>query len=129
MTGKPRRCTVRGKRRWYVDTKDSLTGKRRREFFATETAAGVRQDEINRTPKPTRTIDPLLDADVTLGTFAADYIWQQVATGVWTRVGPSSPTGSTCSCACAASVSARLPPGLSGPSESRISPEPTPKRW
>jgi integrase len=73
MKLKPRKCTVRGVRKWYVDAIDPLTQKRARKFFPTETAAEAYQGDINKRPAPTRTA-PVLDADATLDAFAANWL-------------------------------------------------------
>jgi integrase len=85
MRGKPRKCTVRGQVRWYVDAADPSTGKRKRTLFGTETAAEVYQAEVNRRPKPTRTLHALVDPDVTLEALAAD--WLCTKASVSTRPG------------------------------------------
>jgi hypothetical protein len=73
MTGKPRKCQVRGETRWYVDSKDPLTGRRRRQFFETQTQAQECQDAVNARPKATRALHALIDPNVTLGHFAGDW--------------------------------------------------------
>jgi len=83
MRGKPRKCTVRGRVRWYVDGVDPITGKRTRTLFDTQSAADVHQEQVNAQPKPTRALDPLLDPDVTLERYAARWFWTQVTAGAW----------------------------------------------
>ena len=60
MTGKPRPCTVRGRRLWYLDDRDPLTGKRKRVFFATKAEADAKQQEVNRRPKTQAVLHPLV---------------------------------------------------------------------
>jgi integrase len=74
---------VRGAPRWYVDTTDPLTGHRKRVFFATQKDAQQHQDQVNTQPKPSRTLHALIDPDVTLEAFAAEWFWSQAAAGVW----------------------------------------------
>ena len=83
MRGKPRKCTVRGAPRWYVDTTDQLTGHRKRAFFETQKDAQQHQDQVNMQPKPQRTLHALVDPDVTLEAFGAEWFWSQVAAGLW----------------------------------------------
>src|SRR2546427_5608141 len=83
MTGKPRPCTVRGRRLWYLDDRDPLTGKRKRVFFATKAEADAKQQEVNRRPKTQAVLHPLVDPDVTLGAFAADWFWTNAMGGGW----------------------------------------------
>ena len=83
MKGKPKKVKVRGAVRWYVDAIDPLTGRRRRAFFATKAEADAHQDRVNHQPKPTRTLHALVDPDVTVAAFAADYYWTSVAAGAW----------------------------------------------
>jgi integrase len=83
VTGKPRKCRVRGALRWYVDAKDPLTGKRKRTLFQTQAAADDYQQVVNLQPPPTRMLHALVDPDVRLAAFAADWFWSQSAAGLW----------------------------------------------
>ena len=63
MKCKPRKTTVRGELRYYIETEDPLTGKRKRQFFDTLAKAQTARDAVNQTPHPTRRIDPALDPE------------------------------------------------------------------
>jgi integrase len=69
MRGKPRKCVVRKKARWYVDYDEA--GKRRRKLFDTETEAKVFQATINQKPATITPLDPCVDSGVRLAMFAA----------------------------------------------------------
>jgi hypothetical protein len=77
MRGKPRKCSVRGRVRWYVDGVDSITGKRKRTFFDTQGEAAAHQAQMNAQPAPTHTRHALVDPDVRLDAFAADWFWSR----------------------------------------------------
>jgi integrase len=83
MRGKPRKCKVRGVVRWYVDAADPLTGKRKRTFFDSQADADAHQSVVNQQRPSPRTLHPLLDPNVQLDAFAADWLWSQAAAGVW----------------------------------------------
>ena len=84
MKRKPSKCKVRGRKRWYVEEDDPLTGKRHRTLFDTETAANAYQDEINRRPTPTL-VHPLLDTDIDLQAFAVEWLDKQTLGGTLRR--------------------------------------------
>jgi integrase len=91
MRGKPStRHVGNGERKrevWYVEWEDELTGRRRQQTFKTKAEAQVRQDEVNKFHRPDKTALPVLDADVTLAEFAAEWIREQISTKVWARRG------------------------------------------
>lgn len=85
MKLKPKKCSVRGQPRWYVDATHPLTGKRQRKYFATKADADTYQtDTVNKRPTPTH-VDPLLDVAVDLQAFAAAWLDTQRLGGTLRR--------------------------------------------
>src|SRR6516225_9415354 len=77
MKGKPKKCTIRGARRWYVDYDEG--GKRRRKLFDTETEAKIFQATINQKPVTITPLDPCVDPGVRLAMFAATWLEDRTA--------------------------------------------------
>lgn len=73
MLGKPRKTKVRGEERWYVDTKDALTGRRRRLFFHTQADAKQKQEELNAQPQAAP-LHPLCDPDVPVRVYGEAFL-------------------------------------------------------
>src|SRR5438132_398860 len=71
MIGKPRKTTVRGEVRYYVDAKDPLTGKRARKFFHRKDEAEAEQERVNLAASKVREpLHPKCDPGVTVRAYA-----------------------------------------------------------
>src|SRR5262249_24802363 len=78
---------VRGATRWCVDWEDPVTGQRTRRIFDSKAEAQALQDEVNKLDRPDRSAPAVLDPNATVERFAAEFVWEQVTTGAWTRPG------------------------------------------
>ena len=87
MRGKVSKRIIRTKERRCVDWEDPVTCQRKRRIFDSKVAAQVLQDQVNKLDRPDRTAPAVLDPNVTVERFAAEFVWTQVATGAWTKPG------------------------------------------